>query len=93
MAVPERPLRLWDFHAGTANLEDGGQTRIFLCLTFRNTKAIGNGPRAVDLGHVPCCRQGYKEKFTLGALRRELASDAPFVTVGSGLVDPAPASA
>uniref|UniRef100_A0A7S0L709 Uncharacterized protein n=1 Tax=Coccolithus braarudii TaxID=221442 RepID=A0A7S0L709_9EUKA len=72
-------------HAGNANLVDGGSTRYFLCITFRNTKA-----NAVDLGHVPCIRPGFVDKFTLGDIHEQLELSAPFSFVGDGLpVSPA----
>jgi len=79
-------------HAGTANLPDGGSTRYFLCVTFRNTKACGLGVRAEDLGHLPCIRQRFKETLTLGDVRRELAKERPFAEIGNGLPVPVPAA-
>ena len=70
-------------HAGAANLVGEGDTRLFLCLTFRNERTAS--AHGQDLGHVPCLRPGFRDRFTLGDLRRELSSDSPFSDVGNGL--------
>jgi len=67
-------------HAGTANQLEKGSTRYFLCVTFRNLKA-----NDVELGHIPCIRAGYVEKFNLGEIRDELDCEMPFSAAGDGL--------
>lgn len=67
-------------HAGTANLEveEGGGQRLIFILTFRDRRA------REELGHAPNLRPDYRHRgITLGEMRRELASDAPFAGVAS----------
>ena len=70
-------------HAGAANLEGLGDTRLFLCLTFRNERTAS--AHGQDLGHVPCLRPGFKDQFALGDIRGQLASESPFTAWGDGL--------
>ena len=66
-------------HCGTANLDPGGATRIMLCVTFRNPRALE------ELGHLPCIRAGFKLKYTLADVRHQLTSSSPFASFGDGL--------
>eukprot|EP00622_Pseudochattonella_farcimen_P000158 FR734599.1.p1 GENE.FR734599.1~~FR734599.1.p1 ORF type:complete len:131 (+),score=14.53 FR734599.1:195-587(+) len=70
-------------HAGNSNLLDGGSTRYFLCITFRNPEA-----NDVELAHVPCIRAGFKDRLTLSEVRRELGKKQggfSLAEFGSGL--------
>ncbi|KAJ8605388.1 hypothetical protein CTAYLR_002406 [Chrysophaeum taylorii] len=74
-------------HFGAANHPDKGATRIFLNLTFRNPRA-----NADNLGHIPCIRPGFVNRFTLRDIRCQLKSDAPFDRAGTGLPPLSPAA-
>ena len=71
-------------HASMENLpeEDGGAPRDYLVLTFLNPNAK---KQSVDeIGHRSNMRPGYVGLYTLGDVRRELASPQPFAWDGDG---------
>ena len=65
-------------HCGTANLDPGGATRIMLCVTFRNARALERA------GHLRESA-GFKLKYTLADVRHHARARAPFVSFGDGL--------